>query len=86
MTVTDETVTELRRLADGDSFAAFKSAALAVGMTEAEADLVWQVCGDERDDSDGDVPELDARESGVELRSDRGWLTATDAVELEDWR
>ncbi len=75
VTVPDETVTELRRLAAGDSLAAFKSAARACGMTEAEADLVWQVCtGDERDDGDGrgDVPELDARESGVELRSGRG--------------
>jgi len=84
VTVPDETVTELRRLAAGDSLAAFKSAARACGMTEAEADLVWQACTD--DDGDDSRLELDIRESGIELRSDRGWLTASDAVELEAWR
>jgi hypothetical protein len=78
MTLADTTVAQLRDLADGESFAAFKSAALACGMTAREAEFVWQVC-------DEDV-ESDVRDSGMELRSDRGWLTSTDSVQLEEWR
>jgi hypothetical protein len=75
------TASQLRELASGNSYAAFKSAALAVGLAEDEVEAVWHVCNDE----DVEV-ESDARESGMELQSDRGWLTSTTSVELEDWR
>ncbi len=79
MTLADTTVAQLRDLADGDSFAAFKSAALAVGMTEAEADLVWQVCDE--------AVESDVRDCGMELRAGDGqWMTSSASVDVEDWR
>ena len=80
-----ETVEQLRDLADGDSFAAFKSAALAVGLTEDEADLVWR-CGGRPPATDSD-PVLDVRDAGAELRG-RGkeWLTSTESADLERWR
>jgi hypothetical protein len=75
------TVEQLRELASGDSYAAFKSAALAVGLTEGEAEAVWQVCNE-----DVEV-ESDVRESGMEIRGGRGeWLASTTSVELEGWR
>ena len=77
-----ETVEQLRDLAAGDSYAAFKSAALAVGMTETEAGLVWRY--------DGTPPcgvEADVRDAGMELHGEgkREWLTSTESVELEEW-
>ncbi len=80
MTVTEETVSELRRLADGDSYAAFKSAAVACGMTSEEAELVWQESRGHEEDL-----VLDVRDCGAELRSEDGWLTSTTSVELEEW-
>jgi hypothetical protein len=78
--VIETTASQLRELASGDSYAAFKSAALAVGLAEDEVEAVWQVCND-----DVEV-ESDVRENGMELQSDRGWLASTMSVELEDWR
>jgi hypothetical protein len=84
MSLTDETVTQLRDLACGDSYAAFKSAALACGMTEDEADLVWRA--DCMPPAAGEV-DLDVRDSGAELRCDgSAWLTSSKSVDLEDCR
>jgi hypothetical protein len=77
--VTETTASQLRELASGDSYAAFKSAALAVGLTEDEAEAVWHVCNDE----DAEV-ESDVRESGMEIHGGRGeWLASTVSVEAE---
>ena len=80
-----ETVEQLRDLADGDSYAAFKSTALAVGMTEAEADLVWRHNGRPAT-GDGEV-EADVRDAGMELHgeTEKAWLTATESVDLQEW-
>lgn len=76
-----QTVEALRDLASGDSRAAFQSAARACGLTDAEADLVWE--------HDGQPParvEADVREAGMELRAGGdAWLTSTRSVRLEDW-
>ncbi|WP_435175690.1 hypothetical protein [Halorussus sp. AFM4] len=77
------TVEQLRDLAAGESKAAFRSAALACGMTSEEADLVWRADGQP---VTGDDVVADVRESGMELRSDRGWLLSTVTVDLEEWR
>jgi hypothetical protein len=74
-----ETRGQLRELANGDCYAAFKSAALAVGMTEREADLVWRADGQPV----GEEIVADVRESGMELRSEQGWLTSTVSVGVE---
>jgi hypothetical protein len=80
----DETVQQLCTLANGESYAAFKTAALACGMTEDEADLVWRA--DCMPPAAGEV-DLDVRDSGAELRCDgSAWLTSSKSVELEDCR
>jgi len=72
-----ETIGQLRELAAGGSRAAFKSAAMACGLSESEADLVW------RHDGQPDDIEADVRDSAMEVRSDQGWLTSTTSVEVE---
>ena len=74
-----QTRQQLQTLATGECYAAFKSAALAVGMTEREADLVWRADGQPV----GEEIVADVRESGMELRSEQGWLTSTVSVEVE---
>lgn len=71
-----ETAGQLRDLAAGDSYAAFKSAALAVGLTAGEAEQFYQ------DETDGEVEE-DVRDSGMELRSEQGWLMSTAVARVE---
>ena len=74
----EETRGQLRDLADGDSYAAFKSAALACGLSVEEIEAIWQVA------ADPDRVVLDVRESGAELRGKgKAWLTST-AVERVD--
>ncbi|MFC4549360.1 MULTISPECIES: hypothetical protein [Halorussus] len=78
--VNAQTASELRRLARGRSYAAFKSAALACGMQEAEAELVWHHDGQP---SRGE-PVLAVRESGAELRGEgAAWLTSTAVARVE---
>jgi len=74
-----ETRGQLRELAQGDSFAAFKSAARACGLADDELEAVWSVCQDD----DVDEVVFDVRESGAELRSSRGWLTSSLVVEAK---
>jgi hypothetical protein len=79
----EETVTQLRDLARGDSRAAFKSAAQACGMTSEEADLVWRADGQPV----SELVEADVREAGMELRAGGdAWLTTTEPADLEDYR
>jgi hypothetical protein len=73
-----ETVDELTRLARGDSYAAFKSAAEACGLTPGEAEAFYAALDEGL--------ELDVREAGAELRDGETWLTSTVAVDLEDQR
>ncbi|WP_135807330.1 hypothetical protein [Halorussus marinus] len=72
-----ETVGQLRELAAGDSRAAFKSAAMACGLSESEAELVWR-----HDGQPGEVV-ADVRDAGMEIRSEDGWLTSSVSVEVE---
>lgn len=44
-----ETVNELARLASGDCYAAFKSAAVAAGLTPGEAEAFYSALDDDRD-------------------------------------
>jgi hypothetical protein len=77
------TVKQLRELASGDCYAAFRSAALACGMTAQEADLVWRADGQPV----GEEIVADVRESGMEIRgAGDAWLTSSVAVELEGSR
>ena len=77
-----QTVRGLRDLADEDSFAAFKSAALACGLTQEEAERAF--ASDDAvfaDIVDGAV--LDVRESGAELRDGENWLFCSRSVRVE---
>jgi len=73
-----ETCAEIQRLArDGESYAAFKSAAIASGLEPGEAERFYAALN-----QDGRV-EADVRKSGMELRSEQGWLTSTLSVEVK---
>ena len=73
-----QTRQQLLTLADGDSFAAFKSAALACGLTQREAEQLYAT----RHGVEDDV-EFDVRESGAELREGDAWLTSTAVARVE---
>ena len=73
----ETTRTQLRTLAAGESYTAFKSTARVCGFSTEEIEAFWQ-------DAHGDEQEivLDVRDSGAELRSDQGWLTSTAVEEV----
>ncbi|WP_134672646.1 hypothetical protein [Halorussus marinus] len=74
----NETVDELARLARDETYAAFKSAAIASGLTPGEAEQFYSTL-----DQDDDRVEADVRDSGMEVRSSQGWITSTTSVEVE---
>ena len=72
----EETRAQLEDLAQGDSYAAFKSTARVCGFSTDEIEAYWQ-------DADGEV-EMDVRDSGAELRGNGpAWLTSTAVARVE---
>lgn len=80
-----ETVDELRALAArSDCYAAFRSTAVACGLTPGEAEQLWTTTN--ADAGAGDLV-LDVRDAGAEPRAGgAAWLAATEVADLEDHR